>query len=175
MIEESDVSFYIHFKSAITRIRVFFYSKVRREAGGALTRPALRWRVPLEAEMDHLSSRLLQQLLSRLQVRATLAAALAAGFPAGPLKKQIHNLLAHPRHRMIMGVEFYPRAGTEKAGFVNTWSGLPHVPARLGSLDDPDLARVRMLIGRIHSHWRAIMANGSDVWSSTISGSGIAT
>ena len=80
-----------------------------------------------------------------------------------PLKKQIQGWLAHPRHRMIMGVGFYPRAGTEKAGFINTWSGLPHVPIRLGSLDDPDLARVRMLIGRIHSHWRVIMANGNDV------------
>ena len=80
-----------------------------------------------------------------------------------PLKKQIQKWLAHPRHRMITGVGFYPRVGTEKAGFVNTWSGLPHTPVRLDSLVDPDLARVRMLIGRIHSHWRVIMASGNDV------------
>ena len=80
-----------------------------------------------------------------------------------PLKKQIQRWLAHPRHRMITGVGFYPRVGTEKAGFVNTWSGLPHIPVRLDSLVDPDLARVRMLIGRIHSHWRVIMASGNDV------------
>ena len=49
-IEEFEGPIYIYFKSVITGTRINSYSKVRREAGGALTRRPLRSRVPLEAE-----------------------------------------------------------------------------------------------------------------------------
>ncbi len=48
-IEESEGSIYTYFKSVSTRIRANSHSKVRRKAGGALTRAPRRWRVPLEA------------------------------------------------------------------------------------------------------------------------------
>ena len=78
-----------------------------------------------------------------------------------PVKKMMNEWLKHPQHRMIAGVGFYPR-GDGKAGYVNTWSGLPHTPLALSTLVDADLARVRTHLSHIHFHWRVIMANGSD-------------
>jgi len=76
-IEESEGSIYTYFKSVSTRIRVNSHSKVRREAGGALTREPWRCHVASGSRKSPKFSEM-GQLLSDWRCALPLEAVLAA-------------------------------------------------------------------------------------------------
>lgn len=80
------------------------------------------------------------------------------------MAQPLNDWLKDVQHRRIDGFGFYVRPEDAKPGYINTFSGLlvqPMDPS--ASLDEPELARVRMLLDRIKWHMHVILSNSDDL------------